>query len=317
MTDADDRAAQLINSPVGWHLLEYATEDREHVEVVWNARPGAPFLSIASARSGERMGLTGRCRRAPRYTPRVGERVFVEQTESTARVEAMERIDRLAARKDLPVALHKLFDNRSQAIATAARDIMEAGEPHLMTVTSGWIEGLQRSRDEAGEPLDEPPGDWRNVRSLSAIGTGPEHHAAHALMQLLLTALTADAPPPRKAYDRAGRPISHLELEQLRQDEAYVSIARAEVRVGEHTVHVSTIWTGLDDRAETAPDAPKPIIFETVVSWGDDNGQGVFSYESEAAALRGHARVVNGFNKAIAAGEFDDVVAQSAKAKSS
>jgi len=85
-------------------------------------------------------------------------------------------------------------------------------------------------------------------------------------------------------YDRQGNPISMNQWSAMFKDWDAKNVAQTDVGVSGGTVHVSTIWLGLDHNWGGGP----PLIFETLVQGGSLD-QEMDRYTTEAEALAGHA----------------------------
>lgn len=94
-----------------------------------------------------------------------------------------------------------------------------------------------------------------------------------------------------ECYDREGQPISHDQWGRLRQDDPeYFRVAVSDV--APPSVHVSTVWLGLNHQYGAGP----PLIFETMI-FGGQHDQWCMRYSTEAEAKEGHARVVAAIEK--------------------
>ena len=82
-------------------------------------------------------------------------------------------------------------------------------------------------------------------------------------------------------YDRHGRPITMEQWSQLYRQERHLGLTRLD------DIEVSTVWIGLDHRIGAGP----PLIFETMVFGGPDDGQ-LERYPTEGEAREGHRRWV-------------------------
>ena len=82
-------------------------------------------------------------------------------------------------------------------------------------------------------------------------------------------------------YDRQGNPIT---LDQWANGALANSVAKTDVGVSGTTVHVSTVWLGLDHSFGDGP----LLIFETMVFGGNLDLE-MDRYTTEAEALAGHA----------------------------
>jgi hypothetical protein len=253
----------LRHSPVAWYLLEYATRDGTEREIVWSAREGAPCVGIPSRVTEQRLYLTGRGHHAPDHTPDVGDRVWVDMTLQTARVAAAEAIEHAEA-GDANVdaadfnAWADTFETRADAVDDAALAILQAREPHLMTVTSAWLEELYARRAGGDFGAGSPDADGERA-------------------------------PHIDAYDRQGRPISVDRCVELMSDVAYRRVAHDVAQHDPHDVTISTIWLGADHSDSIGG---KPIIFETMVFVCGESHDPPIRYATEADALAGHARIV-------------------------
>lgn len=86
-------------------------------------------------------------------------------------------------------------------------------------------------------------------------------------------------------YDRQGSPISMDEWARMFEDWDVKTVAQSDVGVSGRTVHVSTVWLGIDHNWD--PEGP-PLIFETM-AFGGSIDQAQDRYTTEAQALAGHA----------------------------
>ena len=86
-------------------------------------------------------------------------------------------------------------------------------------------------------------------------------------------------------YDRQGSPITMNQWAAMFKDWDVKNVAQSDVGVSGDTVHVSTVWLGMNH--QWMPDG-RPLIFETLVQ-GGSLSQEMDRYATEAEALTGHA----------------------------
>ena len=85
-------------------------------------------------------------------------------------------------------------------------------------------------------------------------------------------------------YDRHGNPLTLMEWAVMFEDWDAKNVAQSDVGVSGDTVHVSTVWLGLNH--QWTPSG-RPLIFETLVQGGSLD-QEMDRYTTERAALAGH-----------------------------
>jgi hypothetical protein len=143
MTD-DDKRSRVYLEGTAHCLLTYVSSDGER-ETLWNSREGLVPVKLTLAN-----GDVGKVQQDAllniHYVPAIGERVFVNYSETRARQVATEIVMQLEA--DNAPALHKSFRSRDEAVASAANWYTRNAVPDVITVTAGWRQALIDARDE-------------------------------------------------------------------------------------------------------------------------------------------------------------------------
>lgn len=85
-------------------------------------------------------------------------------------------------------------------------------------------------------------------------------------------------------YDRQGQPLTVLEWARLFENRTYAVIQQN----GFKNLFLSTVWLGINNNFfGRGP----PVIFETMIFWGDEPGP-MWRYCTEAAARRNHKKLL-------------------------
>ena len=116
----------------------------------------------------------------------------------------------------------------------------------------------------------------------------------HAIVSssFIYTVLVPDLLHPAKYFDRKGNPITEIAWSILYQKPKYRVVKKE--TIGKWLI--KTIWLGMDHNY-SIEEGEKPIVFETQVSWTNEEALDypgkTFRYHTEREALNGHNKIKN------------------------
>lgn len=270
MAAGDDSDQAELERTLAYRFIRYETESGV-CETVWNARgSGAVPTIINEAFSGDSATLIAITKSAyPNHAPAIGERIFIEVTETVARARAAFVLATGEMDPEFLEELQQKFESPRDAFESIYRDQLTPPRcPVLVVVNSAMAAGFM-GKGNAPVSTGFSWIDKAEVRRRKARGpaVAREQHF----------------------YDRKGKPITVEEYLALLNPE-YSTVAVTALRGG---VVVSTVWLGID---HGLPGRERPMIFETRAArlLGDGVAQSLESarYSTEQEAYVGHARVV-------------------------
>jgi hypothetical protein len=287
-------------------FIDYKHPETGEVETVYNASTRRAMPTWPERETGDTMVLVPGSRRfAPEHVPSLGDRVMVQMTDATARIESQRMAagayDRFGVDRMI-----ELFGTPEAAVADAFKHIMKhSSEP--VVANSAVIEQLQAQREAWKEEQPNEPdagvrsreqlaGATARVRSMLDAMPAASINKILGLAQGMFALLTPAMPKlvasegREGIYDRNGKAITIHEWAALHMDDDYRQLAHHRFRDASDT-KVSTAWLGVDHREGSGP----PLIFETMVFRGNTERavpQLTRRYETEAEARAGHELTV-------------------------
>lgn len=129
-------------------LMQYQDEVTGEIEWLWNSRDGVTPFMVRSRKGNMSKHINwGEDRRATDHVPEVGDRIFVDLDEQTARALAASTVERDWDHPEYP--MRDAYDSKKQAIKALAEAYVGNGnEPHIVVVNSE----MKKRFEERGGP---------------------------------------------------------------------------------------------------------------------------------------------------------------------
>lgn len=139
-----------------WNLMQYASGDGEHTEILWNSRNGVtPFGITAADDDSIQMSHVNWSadRYAPRFKPPLGMRIFVDCGPEDALEIAKTKVEMFWDHPEYPMS--KSYERREQAIAHLAMEVFSSGIPPKVVEVGIDLAKRREWTDADGVPLAE------------------------------------------------------------------------------------------------------------------------------------------------------------------
>lgn len=310
--------------PAGYILHRYVDTVTGEVEEIWNSRPGPVPVQVMSPAGNpaslERPALDRHWTGNRNYVPKVGARVIVDITPQRARQLAEERIAAVERGGDTPLGsrrewMHANFNSREEAVADAANYFMQGG-CMLLTVTNGWLDGLDRERAEraASEPALKPE---------------PKERVQHLTREMLDAMDSRLIAQLKAAIDRVGgrgrevgfrfRGLDGEDINMQQWQHAHLTSPHAIVRASKLysddavELHAVAAWSGVDPGDGKIFEHALIVTFEYGVlktgNTDDDRTMRTLAWtRSMSDAERAHDKLSESIQSKVADGHLEDIV---------
>lgn len=138
-------------------LMKYRADDGTEEEIIWNSRDGVtPFvITLRSGKAATHVDWTHDIY-APNYTPKLGERIFVDLTPQAAEVYAKRTAAKYWPNNDW--GCHEIYKTEEAMVQELVTEYLEKpiGAPDLIEVTERWLENQSKARvEKAKKALDK------------------------------------------------------------------------------------------------------------------------------------------------------------------
>lgn len=242
----------------GHRLYLYANFERKLASFVWDSRLDASVVHgfIHHPSDGAELLLVAMSEHhVYNYPVRVGDRINVPLTEDRAWQVSAELLQKIEREK--PEAFAEAtarYDSREDAIRHCADEALELGEPDLVEVTAGMLDGIRRQQEV----------NFKAVESARKLGSDADLYSM-ALAPYMRHQFATNAAwkqnvlSPQEAmgglqvldrFDRCGQTLAPEWWARMIEDASYCSLSNTIVSVSVGDAHYAlefvAIWIGLD-----------------------------------------------------------------------